>query len=230
MSKIKGFVFDLDGVLTDTAVYHFRAWKQLADELGFHFTLEDNARLKGISRLASFEVMLEINGAAERYTAEEKETLANRKNEYYKALVEQIAPGDILPGIPAFLHSAREQGLKLAVASASKNAPRVLELLGLRDTFDYIADARLIANPKPHPEIFLNCAQALGLEAGECVGFEDAMAGIQAIHAAGMFAVGIGVGSEEGSVFTSGDMIPDLPLPGTAALDLSAVLAAAECA
>ncbi len=228
MSKIKGFVFDLDGVLTDTAVYHFEAWKRLADELGFHFTVEDNARLKGISRIASFEVMLEINGATDRYTPEEKEALANRKNEYYKELVEKISPADILPGIPKFLSAAKARGLKLAVASASKNAPRVLELLGLESTFDYIADARKIANPKPHPEIFLCCAHALGLEPRACVGFEDAMAGIQAIHAAGMFAVGIGVGSERQAGFDSPDMIPDLPLPGTAALDIDAVLAAAE--
>ncbi len=224
---IKGFIFDLDGVLTDTAVFHFQAWKQLADELGLSFTQHDNARLKGISRLASFEVMLEVNNAQERYTLEEKLQLADRKNEYYKALVEKITPADILPGIPAFLNDAKQAGLKLAVASASKNAPRVLELLGLADSFDYIADAAKIANPKPHPEIFLNCAQALGLESSQCVGFEDAMAGIQAIHSAGMFAVGIGVGSEGTVAFESADMVPDLPLPGTAALNLQAVLSAA---
>ncbi len=224
---IKGLIFDLDGVLTDTAVYHFKAWKQLADELNMQFTIEDNARLKGISRIASFEVILEINNALDKYTAEEKETLANRKNEYYKALVEKIAPADILPGVPAFLQGARDRGLKLAVASASKNAPRVLELLGLDTIFDYVADARLIANPKPHPEVFLNCVEALGLEPSECVGFEDAMAGIQAIHAAGMYAVGIGVGCEGSLEFTSPDMVPDLPLPGTAALNLEQVLAAA---
>ncbi len=225
---IKGFIFDLDGVLTDTAAYHFEAWKQLADELGLRFTIRDNARLKGISRLASFEVMLEVNNAQDRYTPEEKAALADRKNGYYQQLVEKITPADILPGVADFLGAAKAAGLKLAVASASKNAFRVLELLGLKETFDYVADARYVVNPKPHPEVFLNCVEALGLQPEECVGFEDALAGIQAIHAGGMFAVGIGVGCEGGDVYSSPDAIPDLPLPGTAALNLQTVLEAAQ--
>lgn len=222
---IQGLIFDLDGVLTDTAAFHFIAWKRLADELGLHFTQEDNARLKGISRMRSLEVMLQINDATDRYTIAEKETLIDRKNDYYKAMIEKITPKDILPGIQDLLDASIARGLKLAVASASKNAHRVLERLDLCSYFEYIADARKIHDPKPHPEVFLDCIQALGLRPEACVGFEDALAGIQAIHAAGMFAVGIGVGDDRTGPLQSPDMVPDLILPGTYALDLDDILA-----
>lgn len=215
----KAFIFDLDGVLTDTARYHFLAWKQLAEQFGFHFDEKDNERLKGVSRIRSFEIILEINGAENRFTEEEKEKWANEKNQKYVELIRAITPDDVLPGVQAFLDDAKSRGIKLAVASASRNAPQVLESLKIADKFDYIADAGKVSKTKPDPEVFLVCRDALGLKSEECIGFEDAQAGIEAIHAAGMYAVGINVDvtSEE----------PDLHLKSTAELNVDRVLAAA---
>lgn len=209
-------VFDLDGVITDTAKYHFLAWKKLADELGFEFTETDNERLKGVSRIRSFEIMLEINEAKDRYTEAEKEELANRKNEYYKEYVETITKNDLLPGVYELIDKAKTNGMKCAVASISKNAPRILTKLGIADVFDYIADPAAVVFPKPHPEIFSVCAEALGVKPECCIGFEDAQAGIEAIHAAGMMSVGIGV------MVTS--IKPDLPLNGTNELDFDEIM------
>jgi beta-phosphoglucomutase len=191
--SLKALIFDLDGVLTDTAKYHYLAWKKLADELGYYFDEDINELLKGVSRINSFEIILEKNNATDKYTSEEKEELANKKNEYYKEMIELLTPEDILEGIVPFINEARSNGIKCAVASISKNAPRVLELLKISHLFDYIADAALVKQPKPHPEIFLTCAEALGFEPSECVGIEDAQAGIESIHSAGMLSVGINV-------------------------------------
>lgn len=191
--EVKAFIFDLDGVLTDTAEYHYQAWKNLADRLDMKFDRKDNERLKGVSRQQSLEIILEINGKEHLFREEEKQRLAEEKNEEYVRLIRQVKPGDILPGIPAFLEEAKGMGLKLAVASASKNAGTVLQGLGISKMFDYIADAAKISHTKPNPEVFLNCAEHLGISPYACVGFEDAQAGIEAIHAAGMYAVGINV-------------------------------------
>lgn len=212
----KGFIFDLDGVLVDTAQCHYLAWKELAESRGLHFTKEDNHLLKGVSRLRSLEIILERNGAQDRFTQEEKECLANEKNFRYVQMIGLLTPADILPGVQKFLTEAHEKGIRLAVASASRNASAVLQRLELTDTFDYVADASQIQNPKPHPEVFLNCAAALGLLPAECVGFEDAQAGIEAIHAAGMPAVGIGV------QVTSEN--PDIVLQTTAQLNVDQIL------
>lgn len=190
---LKALIFDLDGVLTDTAKYHYLAWKKLSDELGFYFDEEINELLKGVSRINSFQIILDKNNAGDKFTAEEKETLANKKNEYYKEMIEQLTPDDILKGIIPFINDARAKGIKCAVASISKNAYRVLELLKISDMFDYIADAALVKKPKPDPEIFLTCANALGFTPDECIGIEDAQAGIESIHSAGMMSVGINV-------------------------------------
>ena len=209
--SLKAIIFDLDGVLTDTAKYHYLAWKKLADELGLYFDESINESLKGISRINSFEIILEENNASKNYTDREKEILANKKNDYYKEMIEQLTPNDILEGIVPFITEARNNGMKCAVASISKNAPRVLELLNISNMFDYIADAALVKRPKPDPEIFLTCAYALGCKPDECIGIEDAQAGIEAIHAAGMKSVGINVS------VTS--VAPDIPLKSTAELD-----------
>ena len=214
----KAFIFDLDGVLTDTARYHFLAWKQLADEFGFHFNEQDNERLKGVSRIRSFEIILEINNAQDRFTEEEKEYWANKKNERYVELIGNITPADVLPGVQNFLHDAKSRGIKLAVASASRNAGKVLASLQIADQFDYIADAGKVTHTKPDPEVFLVCRDALGLTSEECIGFEDAQAGIEAIHAAGMFSVGINV-----DVTT---LEPDYHLASTSELNVDKVLAA----
>lgn len=209
--SLKALIFDLDGVLTDTAKYHYLAWKKLADELGYYFDEDINELLKGVSRINSFEIILEKNNATTKYTHEEKENLANKKNEYYKEMIEQLTPNDILEGIVPFITEARNSGIKCAVASISKNAPRVLELLKISHLFDYIADAALVRNPKPDPEIFLTCAKVLGFQPNECVGIEDAQAGIESINAAGMLSVGINV--------TVTSIEPDIILKSTAELD-----------
>lgn len=213
--SLKGLIFDLDGVLTDTAKYHFLAWKKLADELNMSFTEKDNELLKGVSRIESFGIILKINGRSNEFSDEEKERLANLKNDYYREMIEQLTPEDILCGVLPFINAAKQNGLKCAVASISKNAPRVLELLGISDLFDYIADAAAITKPKPDPEIFLTCAKALGFKPNECIGFEDAQAGIEAIHSAGMLSVGINVS------VTS--LEPDITLTSTNELDLTKI-------
>ena len=213
--SLKALIFDLDGVLTDTAKYHYLAWKKLADELGYYFDEDINELLKGVSRINSFEIILEKNNATDKYTPEEKETLANKKNEYYKEMIEQLTPDDILEGILPFMTEARSNGIKCAVASISKNAPRVLELLEISELFDYIADAALVKQPKPHPEIFLTCAKALGFDPTECIGIEDAQAGIESIHRACMLSVGINV--------TVTSVKPDVVLNSTAELNFEKI-------
>ena len=214
--KTKALIFDLDGVITDTAQYHFEAWKMLADSLGFKFTKEDNERLKGVSRMDSFNIILEINNALDRYTEEEKEAFCKQKNDNYVSLIKKVTPADILPGISKFMSDAKAAGLKCAVASVSKNAPAVLTSLGLMDEFDYIADAKKISRSKPDPEIFTVCAQSLGFECSECIGIEDSQAGIEAIHAAGMKSIGINV------AVTS--LHPDICLSSTAELDFASMV------
>lgn len=189
--EIKAFIFDLDGVLADTAKFHYLAWKMLSDSLGLEFNQADNESLKGVSRMKSFEIILEKNHCQDRYTKEEKQNYLERKNEIYLQMIEGITPNDILPNIVSFLNDAKEKGIKLTVASASRNADRVLTRLGIKGCFDYIADAAKIKNAKPDPEIFIDCMKYLKLKPEECVGLEDSQAGIEAIKAAGMFAVGI---------------------------------------
>lgn len=190
--KKRGFLFDLDGVLTDTAEYHFLAWKKLADELGLSFDRTVNERLKGVSRERSFEIILEVNGVQEKFSADQKEMLTDKKNRYYQELIQQVTAKDILPGIVEFLHEAKKEGVLLAVASASKNAGTVLNGLGIMSMFDYVADASKIQYTKPDPEVFLDCMEHLKLQPWECIAFEDAAAGIEAIRAAQITAVGIG--------------------------------------
>ena len=210
--KPQALIFDLDGVLTDTAELHFLAWKKLSDELGLAFNREQNEALKGVSRFGSFEIILKNNNKSSAYSAEEKETLSNRKNEYSKQLIETLTENDVLPGIRALLEAARAAGLKTAVASISRNAPRVLERIGLASYFDTVADATKVKNSKPDPEIFLTCAKQLGIEPVNCIGLEDAQAGVEAILSAGMYAVGINV--------TLTGRAPDLMLSSTAELSL----------
>lgn len=192
MRKLEAFIFDLDGVITDTAEYHYLAWKELAGELGIPFTREDNERLKGVSRLDSLEIILEIGSKQQAFTQEEKELLAKKKNTHYVDLIKQITPDDILPGIKTLLEDIKRAGIKIGLASASKNARAVLKGLNLLEEFDYMADANLIAHGKPDPEIFLDVAENLKVKPENCIGIEDAKAGVQAIKRANMFAIGIG--------------------------------------
>jgi beta-phosphoglucomutase len=190
---IKACIFDLDGVIVDTARYHFLAWKRLAAELGIPFTEADNERLKGVSRLRSMEILLELGHIT--MARDEQERLANKKNGWFVEYVERMTPAEIFPGVPALLKDLRQRGQRVGLASSSKNAPRVITLLGLADAFDAMVDGTMIVHTKPDPEIFLLAARKLNVAPHQCVVFEDAEAGVDAALAAGMACVGIG--SEE---------------------------------
>lgn len=188
--SIKGFIFDLDGVICSTDEYHYQAWKSVADELGIYFDRKINNRLRGVSRMDSLNIILERSDR--QYTQEEKDKLAAVKNARYVGLLQDLTPDDILPGVREFISRLREINIEIALASASRNAPFIIRRLGLENDFDFIADASKVRNSKPAPDIFLAAAEGLGLAPSVCVGVEDAAAGIKAIHSAGMKAIGIG--------------------------------------
>jgi beta-phosphoglucomutase len=183
-------IFDLDGVLTDTAAAHYRAWKQLADQLGVPFDEAANEALKGVDRMGSLDLILRRGGIELGDT--ERQALAARKNVAYQAAIAEFTPADLFPGARAALAAVRAAGLRIGLASASQNAPFLLDRLGIADCFDRVADARLIRRSKPDPEIFLTVAAMLGAAPALCLGVEDAPAGIAAIKAAGMAALGVG--------------------------------------
>lgn len=187
---VETVIFDLDGVITDTARYHYLAWKKIADELGIYFDEKINERLKGVDRRHSLELILE--NAKRQLPEDEKHRIAERKNRYYRQFIETITPEDTLPGARGVLKALKENGVKIGLASVSKNAPTVIEKLQVAEFFDYIADAAKIKKGKPDPEIFLTVAENLRTDVKKCIGVEDAVAGIQAIKAAGMYAVGVG--------------------------------------
>jgi beta-phosphoglucomutase len=187
---IEACIFDLDGVIVDTAKYHFIAWKALAEELGFAFTSADNERLKGVSRRQSLDILLEIGGL--QFSDQEKLKMAEKKNELYVSYIEQMTHDEILPGVENFLQELRNYGIKIALGSASKNAPMILERIQLSGMFDAIVDGNSITEAKPNPEVFLKGARELCVLPENCVVFEDAIAGIEAAQNANMYSVGIG--------------------------------------
>jgi len=188
--KIKAVIFDLDGVIVTTDDCHYRAWKKMADEEGIFFDRERNERLRGVSRMASLEIILER--ADRKYSENEKTELAQRKNRYYVDLIRQLTPEDILPGVLNNLKELKEHGVKIAIGSSSKNTPIILEQIGLGTVFDAVSDGNNISKSKPDPEVFLKAADMLGIPYAECVVVEDADAGIVAGKAAGMKTVAIG--------------------------------------
>ncbi|CUA79114.1 beta-phosphoglucomutase [Anoxybacillus suryakundensis] len=190
--QLNAVIFDLDGVITDTAEYHFIAWKQLAEELGITFDRAFNEQLKGVSRMESLERILALGDQADRCTMAEKEALAHKKNEHYKQLIARMTPDDLLPGMLDLLRELKRQNVKIGLASASKNAFTVIERLQIGAYFDTIVDAAKVKNSKPHPEIFLTAAKQLRVDPSTCIGVEDAQAGVAAIKAANMFAIGVG--------------------------------------
>ncbi|MGX7195861.1 beta-phosphoglucomutase [Enterococcus olivae] len=192
----KGFVFDLDGVITDTAKYHYLAWKDLADSIGIEIDLKFNEQLKGIDRMTSLERILIHGGKADTYTAEEKDALALQKNTHYVELLQDLTPEDLLPGVKEFLEEAQTKDVPCAIASASKNAPFILEKLGVKNAFEAIVDPATLKKGKPDPEIFVRAAEAINITPEEAVGFEDAQAGLDGIKAANMYAVGVYSGEE----------------------------------
>jgi beta-phosphoglucomutase len=183
-------LFDLDGVIVDTARFHYLAWKVIADKLGFKFTEHDNERLKGISRMDSLEILLEIGGI--KVTSDNKVLLANEKNQIYLEYIIQMTPEDVLPGVWNFLSELRKNHIKTGLGSASKNARLILEKTNMASLFDVIVDGNLVSRAKPDPEVFALGAQLLETNNKDCLVFEDAVAGVQAAHNAGMKCIGIG--------------------------------------
>lgn len=187
---LKAVLFDLDGVIVDTAKYHFLAWKALAERLGIYFDERINERLKGVSRMASLEIILERS--EQKFTGEEKAALATEKNGDYLAQVRKLSPTEILPGVMDFMKELRQAGIKTAVCSASKSASLIVDLLGLSDWFDAVLGGADVTRSKPDPEIFELARDRLGVTSAECLVVEDAYAGIEAAKAAGMKALGLG--------------------------------------
>jgi beta-phosphoglucomutase len=187
---IKACLFDLDGVIVDTAVYHFKAWRRLANELGFDFTEQQNEQLKGISRMESLDLILSWGNV--QLSSEEKNQWAARKNNWYLDLVQQMTPQEILPGVVDFLNELKEQKIAIVLGSASKNSKLILNKIDLLHYFDAIIDGNNISKGKPDPEVFQLGAEAVAATPSQCIVFEDAQAGIQAALAAGMYTVGIG--------------------------------------
>lgn len=187
---IKACIFDLDGVIVDTARYHFAAWRRLANSLGFDFSEADNEQLKGVGRMESLDIILGWGGVT--LPQAEKEALAAKKNEWYKELIQHMQPDEILPGVTEFLNDLQSRGIRIALGSASKNAEEVIHSVGLSQTFDVIVDGRQTSRSKPDPEVFLLAAEALGFSPAECIVFEDAESGITAALSGGFRAVGVG--------------------------------------
>ncbi|MEK3769451.1 beta-phosphoglucomutase [Paenibacillus sp. FSL R5-0887] len=190
LENMKGAIFDLDGVIVDTAKYHYLAWASLADELGFKFTEEDNERLKGVSRMRSLDILLEVGGL--EFEEAEKQAMAEKKNRLYVEYISRLEESELLPGVKEYLTGLRSRGIGIALGSASKNAEFILNKLNITDLFDAVVDGNKVSLAKPDPEVFLIAAQEIGLQPDECVVFEDAEAGVQAGKAAGMKVVGIG--------------------------------------
>lgn len=188
--SIKACIFDLDGVIVDTAKYHFLAWRKLADELNINFTKEDNEKLKGVSRMKSLEIILDLGKL--QFDDETKNKLAEKKNKWYLEYIQKLDKSEVLPGVEKFLTDLRQQGIKIALGSASKNARLILKNIQMENYFDAIIDGTKITKAKPDPEVFLASAEELHIKPEECVVFEDAEAGVQAALRGGMKAVGIG--------------------------------------
>ena len=189
---IQGVIFDLDGVITDTAHLHFLAWKALGDSLGVEITLELNEGLKGLGRQETLTLILKEAGLYDQYTETERQALADRKNRTYVTSLESLGPQDLLPGIGDCLKDLKKRGIKIGLASSSQNAGVIIDKLGVKSYFDTIVDPRSLSKGKPDPEIYLKAAAALGLSPAKCAGVEDARAGLEAIRAAGMTAIALG--------------------------------------
>ncbi|MBO5976072.1 MAG: beta-phosphoglucomutase [Oscillospiraceae bacterium] len=193
--NVKGIIFDLDGVICFTDEYHYLAWKEMADDMGVYFDREINNRLRGVSRMASLDIILErYSGPA--LSEEEKLALATKKNDIYRSLLSRMSPADLSNEVKNTLDALRAKGLKLAIGSSSKNAPFILERIGLAGYFDAISDGNNISRSKPDPEVFLKAAEFLSLAPAECLVVEDAIAGAEAGHAGGFEVACVGDASE----------------------------------
>ena len=190
MEKRKGFIFDLDGVIVDTAKYHFLAWKKIATELGIDFTLEHNELLKGVSRVRSLDIILELGNI--EASQQDKDKWLIQKNEDYLSYLVDMNETEILPGVMKVLKFLKANNQPIALGSASKNARPILEKTGILSFFDAIVDGNDVVNAKPDPEVFLHAARLLNVTNEDSIVFEDSVAGIQAANNAGMMSIGIG--------------------------------------
>jgi len=190
LTKYLGAIFDLDGVLVDTAKYHYLAWKQLADQLNIPFTKEDNEQLKGVSRVKSLEILLSLG--SKNYTENERKQFMDQKNETYVRYISHMDESEILPGVVELLNQLKRKKIKIALGSASKNSELILKNTNLQDYFDAIVDGNDVSKAKPDPEVFLLGAKKIDIPANQCLVFEDAKAGIEAAKQAGMLAIGVG--------------------------------------
>jgi beta-phosphoglucomutase len=206
MKKLKAFIFDLDGVITDTSELHFQGWKRLAEEENIHFTRKDNEELRGVSRRKSLEILLKGKVVSE----EKKQKMMNKKNNYYKRLIKNISKENLLPGVKKLLGELKERKYKTAIASASKNAITIIKNLGIEDFIDVISDGYSVEKTKPAPDLFQYTAKKLLVNPEECVVIEDAKAGIEAALAANMFAVGIGPSERVGKAHYRYDKIEEM--------------------
>lgn len=194
----KGVLFDLDGVITDTAEYHYLAWKKLADNLDISIDRQFNEKLKGVSREDSLRLILEHGGREKDFSETEFNQLAKSKNDNYVEMIQAVSPKDVYPGILELLKALKNADIKISLASASKNGPFLLKQMELTDYFDGIADPAAVRAGKPAPDIFILAAEVVGLAPNECIGIEDAQAGISAIKASGAFPVGVGSAKQLG--------------------------------
>lgn len=191
MAEIKACIFDMDGVLVSTEIYHFKAWQRLTETLGFTIDEKFNENLKGVSRSVCIDLILKHGGLQK--TQEEKDALAAQKNQWFLEYVQtEITPKNVYPGVINFLESIRKAGYKTAIGSASKNAPLLVEKLGIQSYFDAIVDGNMITKAKPNPEVFLKGAELIGVKPENCVVFEDAISGVEAAKNGGMYCVGVG--------------------------------------
>lgn len=186
----KGIIFDLDGVIVDTAKYHYLAWKKLANQLGFEFTEEQNELFKGVSRKRCLDILLEMGNLSANQ--EQKDVWMIEKNNDYLTYIEKMDDSEILPDVPKILTLLKENAIPIALGSASKNALPILEKVGLSHFFDVIVDGNNVTKAKPDPEVFLMAAKKMNLSPSNCIVFEDAVAGIEAANAANMISIGIG--------------------------------------
>lgn len=210
---LKGVLFDLDGVICDTARLHAQAWSAIAKKVGTTWTPQLQASLAGIDRMHSLDLIIRAGDGQRQYSDAEKQALATEKNTQYLALVADLKPTDILPGIRVFLDQLQQHGYLIALASSSKNAPLVLKHLGLSDFFSEVVDPATLTHGKPNGEIYAKAAALLNLEPAQCFGIEDAEAGVDAINNAGAVSVGIG----DAQTLAKADLV----LPSTAELTLA---------
>ncbi|MDF7824126.1 beta-phosphoglucomutase [Pontiellaceae bacterium B12227] len=205
MNKIRGVIFDLDGVIVSTDEYHFQAWNKLAETEGIPFDRGDNERLRGVSRMESLEIILEK--ATRGYSEEEKLVMATRKNEIYRESLKNLTPSDILPGVMDVLEGFRSRDVKMAIGSSSKNAQPILAAVGLDDAFEVVVDGTHIERSKPDPQVFSMAGEQLGLSPGECLVVEDADAGVDAGLAAGMPVLAVGAATgHSGATIKASDL------------------------